>query len=198
MAGPKAQPARTEWPADHVARRKVADLVPYARNSRTHSDAQVEQIAASISEWGWTVPVLVDEAGEIIAGHGRIMAAYRLGIEEVPCMVAVGWTDAQKSADVIADNKLAEQGGWDMAVLAGELDALEAVGFDLNLTGFEDAEVKALVAKEPELPEKTEKLKPITMTHILVSIPNGVDPAFMEEALSLVVAKGGRIDYGGN
>lgn len=94
------EPAKTAggWPADKVERRAVADLIPYARNARTHSDEQVGQIAASIKEWGWTVPVLIDEDGGIIAGHGRIMAAHRLDIEDVPCMVAVGWTDAQKRA----------------------------------------------------------------------------------------------------
>ena len=83
------------WPADKVERRSVASLIPYARNARTHSDEQVAQIAASIREWGWTTPVLVDEAGQIIAGHGRVMAARKLGITEVPVMVAAGWSAAQ-------------------------------------------------------------------------------------------------------
>ena len=87
-----------DWPADKVERRDVASLVPYARNARTHSPAQVAAIAASIREWGWTVPVLVDDAGGIIAGHGRILAAQKLGITEVPVMVAAGWTEAQKRA----------------------------------------------------------------------------------------------------
>ena len=80
----------TEWPADRVERRRTATLVPYARNARTHSDAQVAQIAASIREWGWTVPVLVDDGGTIIAGHGRVLAAQSLGLDEVPVMVATG------------------------------------------------------------------------------------------------------------
>ena len=92
------QPALKPWPADKVTRRSVAELVPYARNARLHSDAQVAQIAASIGEWGWTMPVLLDEAGGIIAGHGRVLAAKRLGIDAVPCMVAKGWSDAQKRA----------------------------------------------------------------------------------------------------
>jgi ParB-like chromosome segregation protein Spo0J len=86
------------WPADRVERWPVAKLVPNARNARTHSDGQIAQLAASIEEWGWTIPVLVDEAGLIIAGHGRILAAYRLGIEDVPVMVAAGWSDAKKRA----------------------------------------------------------------------------------------------------
>ena len=133
---------RSEWPADKVERRKVAELVPYARNSRTHSDAQVAQIAASIREWGWTTPVLVDEEGGIIAGHGRVMAAQRLGIEEVPCMVARGWTDAQRRAYVIADNKLAMNAGWDEDLLRVELGELEGMEFDLGLTGFDDEELE--------------------------------------------------------
>ena len=88
-----------DWPADKIERRSVDALIPYARNARTHSDEQVAQIAASIKEWGWTTPVLVDEDGGIIAGHGRVMAARKLGIEEVPCMVATGWTKAQKQAE---------------------------------------------------------------------------------------------------
>jgi ParB-like chromosome segregation protein Spo0J len=106
-----------KWPADKVERRKVADLVPYARNSRQHSDAQVAQIAASIREWGWTTPALIDPDGGIIAGHGRVMAAQQLGLDEIPCMVADGWTDAQKQAYVIADNQLALNASWDDEML---------------------------------------------------------------------------------
>src|SRR5258708_5919331 len=92
------------WPADAIERRPLADLVPYARNARTHSDEQIAQLAASITEWGWTMPVLVDEGGMIIAGHGRVLAAARLGIGEVPVMVARDWSDVQKQAYVLADN----------------------------------------------------------------------------------------------
>ena len=102
-----------QWPADKVERRPISELIPYARNSRTHSDAQVAQIAASIREWGWTMPILVDEDGNVIAGHGRIMAAQKLGIADVPCMTATGWSEAKRRAYVIADNKLALNAGWD-------------------------------------------------------------------------------------
>ncbi len=144
-----------DWPADKVERRKVKDLVPYARNARTHSDEQVAQIAASIREWGWTVPVLVDEAGGIIAGHGRIMAAQRLGIEEVPTMTAAGWTEAQKRAYIIADNKLAINAGWEMDTLKVELQEIDGVGFDLTLTGFGLEEMTALF-DEPDFAPGTE------------------------------------------
>src|SRR4029077_12042689 len=109
------------WPADKVERQPIAALVPYARNSRTHSPEQVAQIAASIREWGWTVPVLVDEGGGIIAGHGRVLAAHQLGVTEVPVMVARGWSKAQKQAYVLADNKLTLNAGWDDALLRIEL-----------------------------------------------------------------------------
>lgn len=139
-----------QWPADKVERRSVASLVPYARNSRTHSAEQVAQIAASIREWGWTTPVLIDEAGNIIAGHGRVLAAQKLGIAEVPCMVAKGWTEEQRRAYVIADNKLALNAGWDNDLLKVELQALDAEGFDLDLTGFAKDELAAFLNKPTE------------------------------------------------
>jgi ParB-like chromosome segregation protein Spo0J len=92
------------WPADKVERRPLTSLVPYARNARTHTPAQVAQIAASMKEWGWTNPVLVDEDAQILAGHGRVLAANLLGIRDVPVMIAEGWSEAQKRAYVIADN----------------------------------------------------------------------------------------------
>src|SRR3954452_7471015 len=135
-----------EWPADRVERWSLDRLVPYARNARTHSDAQVAQIAASVREWGWTVPVLVDETGMLIAGHGRVLAARKLGLAEVPVMVAYGWSEAQKRAYVLADNKLALNAGWDEALLSVELADLRAMGADLNLLGFNDNELAALLA----------------------------------------------------
>ena len=137
------------WPADKVERRSVASLVPYARNPRTHTPAQVDQIAASIREWGWTVPVLVDEQGGLIAGHGRVMAAKLLGLEEIPVMVAAGWTEAQKRAYVIADNKLTLNGGWDDDLLKIELDDLKALDFDVALMGFSLEEIGALSDAPP-------------------------------------------------
>ena len=143
------------WPADKVERRKVSELVPYARNSRTHSPEQVSQIAASIGEWGWTMPILVDEAGGIIAGHGRIMAAQKLGLDDVPCMTATGWSEAKRRAYVIADNKLALNAGWDDEMLSVELSELGDLDFDLSLTGFDDDELKAfnMLSEANELPE---------------------------------------------
>jgi len=143
-------PMKTEWPADKVERRSVGDLVPYARNARTHSPEQVDQIAGSIKEWGWTVPVLVDEEGGLIAGHGRVMAAKKLGLKEIPVMVASGWSEAQKRAYVLADNKLALNAGWDNDLLKVELEGLKELDFDLDLTGFGADELAVLLAEKTE------------------------------------------------
>ena len=141
------------WPADAVERRPVAALVPFARNARTHSDEQVAQIAASIREWGWTVPVLIDEVGTIIAGHGRVMAAQRLGLTEIPVMVAAGWSDAKRRAYVIADNKLALNAGWDEQLLRLELGELKGLGVDLGLTGFGELELDGLLTGDDDGPD---------------------------------------------
>lgn len=138
------------WPADAVVRRSVASLIPYARNSRTHSEIQISQVAASIREWGWTVPVLVDEQNGIIAGHCRVMAAQKLGIEEVPVMIASGWSEAQKRAYVIADNKLVLNAGFDEGLLRVELEDLKIEGFSLDLIGFSELELGAFQS-QPEV-----------------------------------------------
>jgi len=137
----------------------VADLIPYARNSRTHSEAQVSKIAASIREFGFLNPVIVDGSSGIIAGHGRIMAAQKLGIETVPVIEASHLTDAQRRAYVIADNRLALDAGWDDEMLRVEFAELEELGFDLELTGFTLDEIGALDFDEgesvgmPDLPD---------------------------------------------
>jgi DNA modification methylase len=133
------------WPADRVERWPLAKLVPNARNARTHSDEQVAQLAASIEEWGWTIPVLVDEAGGIIAGHGRVMAAHRLGIEDVPVMVAAGWSEAKKRAYMLADNKLTLNAEWDLDRLEVEIAELRASDFDISLIGFSESEIDELL-----------------------------------------------------
>jgi len=120
-------------------------LVPYARNARTHSPAQVAQLAASIREFGWTNPVLIDETGSIIAGHGRVLGARELGMQAVPCLRLTGLTDAQKRAYVLADNQLALNAGWDDALLAEELSALGAMEFDLGVLGFGQDDIERIL-----------------------------------------------------
>jgi ParB-like chromosome segregation protein Spo0J len=126
-------------------RAAVAALVPYARNSRTHSAAQVDKIAASIREFGFLNPVITDGANGIIAGHGRILAAQKLGIDEVPTIDAAHLTDAQRRAYIIADNRLALDAGWDDEMLRVELGDLQDAGFDLALTGFDLDEISVLM-----------------------------------------------------
>ena len=130
--------------------RSIAELIPFARNSRTHSDEQVAQIAASIREFGWTNPILIDGANGIIAGHGRLAAARKLGLDAVPVIVLDHLTDAQKRALVIADNKLALNAGWDFELLASEIEGLGEDGFDLSLLGFNEDELANLLAEKTE------------------------------------------------
>jgi hypothetical protein len=137
-------------PAERVELREVATLVPYAQNSRIHSSAQVSQIASSIQQWGFTTAVLVDEAGMIIAGHGRVLAAQQLGLAKVPVMVAQGWTEDQKRAYLIADNKIALNASWDMEILQAEISALGEQGFEVGLLGFDVSEMSALFMEVQE------------------------------------------------
>jgi hypothetical protein len=129
---------------------KVADLIPYARNSRTHSDAQVAQITASIREFGFTNPVLVDGSNGVIAGHGRILAARKLGMDTVPVIELAHLSEAQKRAYVIADNKLALNAGWDDEMLRVEISELTDAGFDLALTGFDAEEIAGLIGDQTD------------------------------------------------
>jgi ParB-like chromosome segregation protein Spo0J len=131
---------------------KVKDLIPYARNSRTHDEKQVSKIAASIKEFGFLNPVIVDGENGIIAGHGRIMAAQKLGLEEVPTIEASHLTDAQRRAYIIADNRLALDAGWDDEMLRVEFDELSDVGFDLDLTGFTHQEIFEIVTDKEFAP----------------------------------------------
>jgi len=148
-----------------IEKRLLADLIPYINNSRKHSDDQVSQIAASIKEFGWTNPILVDGDNGIIAGHGRIMAAKKLGMTEVPVIELAHLSKEQRKALIIADNKLALNSDWDTNLLSIELADLQELGFDLNLTGFNADELANILTPEqlegltdedatPELPEE--------------------------------------------
>jgi hypothetical protein len=135
-----------DWPAKNIEFRPINSRIFYARNARTHSDAQVAQIAASMKEFGWTSPCLVDETGLLIAGHGRVLAARVLGLTDIPVMVATDWSEAKRRAYTLADNKLALNAGWDEAMLAVELSELEASDFDMSLIGFSPEELAELTA----------------------------------------------------
>ena len=131
---------------DRLEMISIDALAPYARNSRTHSDAQVAQIAGSIREFGFTNPVLIDDESGIVAGHGRVQAARALGMEQVPCIRLEGLTEAQRRAYVIADNRIALNAGWDLDMLAVELDDLKGIDFDLDLLGFDVGEIDKILA----------------------------------------------------
>lgn len=137
----------------------IDTLIPYARNSRTHSDEQVAQIAGSIREFGFANPVLVDKDGGIIAGHGRVMAARKLGLADVPCIRLAHLTDTQKRAYIIADNKLALNSGWDDDLLQLELEELHSLEFDMDLLGFDAGELSLAMGfdDEQESPESSAK-----------------------------------------
>jgi DNA modification methylase len=140
-----------------VEYRALAALIPYARNARTHSEEQVTQIAASIHEFGFTNPILIDGESGIIAGHGRLLAARKLGMLQVPVIELAGMSEAQKRAYIIADNKLALNAGWDRELLGLELTELDGLGFDLNLTGFTGDELAGLLnAGNPGLTDPDE------------------------------------------
>lgn len=130
-----------------VCYRKVAELIPYAANSRTHSDAQVAQIAASIKQFKFTNPILIDGDNSIIAGHGRLLAARKLGMDEVPTIVLDHLSKAQQRALVIADNQLALNAGWDMDMLKAEIEDLMLDDFNISILGFDDKFLDALNAE---------------------------------------------------
>jgi hypothetical protein len=131
----------------------VAKLIPYARNARKHGPAQIAEIAGLIREYGWTTPVLVDDTGRIIAGHGRVLAAHQLGIVEIPAIVAAGWTDLQKRAYALADNEIAAHSAWNKELLRVELADLAQQGVDLETIGFTAADTAAIDPKAGELPQ---------------------------------------------
>jgi hypothetical protein len=135
----------------------TAELIPYARNSRTHSELQVQQIAGSIQEFGFCNPVLIDAENGIIAGHGRVMAAHLLKLATVPCLRLTHLTDAQKRAYVIADNRLALNSAWDTELLANELSDLHADDFDMRLLGFDPDELSTLLGMDTETPPTSDE-----------------------------------------
>lgn len=151
MKATKAKPLEIEVIETHK-------LVPYAKNSRTHSKEQITQIATSIEEFGFTNPVLIGESEDIIAGHGRVMAAKELELNKVPCIRLKHLTEEQKKAYVIADNKLALNAGWDENLLKQEIESLQEIDYDISLTGFSEMEIDELLAAEEIIDEVDEIL----------------------------------------
>lgn len=163
------------WLADKIEQWPTAKLIPYARNARTHSEDQVAQIAASIAEFGFTNPILAGSDGVIVAGHGRLAAAQKLGLELVPVVVLDHLTPIQRRALVIADNRIAENAGWDWDVLRVELDALQLEGFDLDITGFDaDALADLIAGDEPDFDDQTDEDAVPEVTETPISRPGDV------------------------
>jgi hypothetical protein len=144
------------WQVEEIA---VESLIPYAGNARTHPDAHVAQVAASIEEFGFNCPVLIDQNNMIVAGHGRILAAKKLNMEAVPCVRLSHLSDAQKRAFIIADNKLTLNSGWDEDKLRAEIELLMNEDFDISLTGFDDDEILSMFDKEQEGKEYSSKIE---------------------------------------
>ena len=165
----------TAWFADKIERWPTAKLLPYARNARTHSDEQVAQIAASIAEFGFTNPILAGSDGVIVAGHGRLAAAQKLGLEVVPVVVLDHLSPTQRRALVIADNRIAENAGWDDAMLRIEIASLQDDDFDLSLTGFDaDSLAELMAGDEPDGEGQTDDDAVPEVSEIPVSRPGDV------------------------
>ena len=163
------------WLADKIEQWPTAKLLPYARNARTHSEEQVAQIAASIAEFGFTNPILAGSDGVIVAGHGRLAAAQKLGLDAVPVVVLDHLTPTQRRALVIADNRIAENAGWDDELLRVELEGLQDEGFDLDLTGFDaDALAELLADDEPDSEGQTDDDAVPEVSETPVSRPSDV------------------------
>lgn len=160
MTASKAANTETSTGAQEVRQCRVSDLVPYANNARTHSEAQVAQIAGSIREFGFNNPVLVDGANGIIAGHGRVLAARQLGMRDVPVIELGHLSEAQKRAYILADNRLAEQAGWDRELLSLELGELSDLGVDLDMLGFDASELDDLLSHDAADPREEETPEP--------------------------------------
>ena len=169
-----------------IVYKKINELKPYENNSRTHDESQIKQICESIKEYGWTNPVLIDEKGMIIAGHGRVEGAKKLDIKEVPCIVLSGLTEVQKKAYVIADNKMALSAGWNEELLKTELENLKELDFNLELTGFEEKELNSILEEEKE----REDLSDNYFEKYEVIIIKCIDEMSMQETYEKLVSEG--------
>ena len=173
--GDLKQAVKSAWfMPEQLERRPISELVPYARNARTHSDAQIAQLRASIREFGFINPVLIDSAGNIIAGHGRVLAAQAEGMTEVPCVLVEHLSDAQRRAYILADNRLAEMSGWDLDMVAIELGDIRDAGLDLTITGFTEADLELEQETEydfSDFDEENAKMEGLEEVTISVIVP---------------------------
>ena len=160
--------------------KSVKELIPYVNNTRTHTDEQVNQVASSIKEFGFTNPVLIDNQGGIIAGHCRVLAAGKLNLKEVPCIELSHLTEAQKKAYIIADNKLALNAGWNEDLLKIELESLKELDFDLDVLGFDDAELESFFNFDKELESKTDDDTYTKKIEAPIYEPKGEKPSISE------------------
>jgi len=170
-----------------ITQKKVDELIPYARNARTHSEEQIAQIAASIREFGWTNPILIDGKNGIIAGHGRLAAARKLGLDEIPVIELEHLTETQKKALILADNKLALNSGWDNDMLMFELKELNLDGFDLELVGFDSIELAKIFDEEEE---KKDELKEQSYNEVFNIIIECADEAEQEKIFNRLDSEG--------
>jgi len=180
-----------------IDQRPVASLIPYARNPRKN-DPAVDRMVASIQEFGFKIPILCKSDGLVVDGHLRLKAAIRLGLDTVPVILCDEWTDAQVKAFRLMANRSVTWAEWDEELLGLELKDLQALDYDLSLTGFDEQEVSQAITAPEQLQEKQEQLRPIQWTRILVSIPKGVTIEGIDQVLRAIKAYGGEVDFGGN
>jgi ParB-like chromosome segregation protein Spo0J len=181
-----------KWPIDKIERRKLSTLIPYAQNSRIHSPEQISQIAASIKEWGWTSPIVIDETGMIIAGHGRVLAAQSLGLLEAPCAIAEGWSEEQKKAYCLVDNKISDNSEFDNSKLFSEVKLL--LDNDIIRNVFSDLVLPDLGDEKP----KTEVLTPYRLYHVLISVPMDRYDSIKAMVEQIEKVSGVEVEYGAN
>ena len=183
--------------ATEYTRVEVDKLIPYVNNAKQHSDSQVTKIASSIREFGFLNPVLIDASYNVIAGHGRILAAKKLGLDEVPCLFVEGLTDAQRKAYILADNRLSELGEWDMNLVGLELGELDADGFDVDLLGFDNIDLDEEYGTDFSLPDG-DKPEIVTMTFTLHEEQKGLIEYAMEAVKDDVTETFGNTNKNGN
>ena len=183
--------------ATEYTRVAVDKLIPYVNNAKQHSDSQVTKIASSIREFGFLNPVLIDASYNVIAGHGRILAAKKLGLSEVPCLFVEGLTDAQRKAYILADNRLSELGEWDMNLVGLELGELDADGFDVDLLGFDNIDLDEEYGTDFSLPDG-DKPEIVTMTFTLHEEQKGLIEYAMEAVKDDATETFGNTNKNGN